>query len=99
MTRRVALVALFALAFFLTLAAAPAPQPATTSQPAQFKALAFYSTKVEKAHVDFANDSLAFFSRDGKRVFFNREDASPPFAGRTDSVAFSSLRRAPRSAC
>ncbi len=45
------------------------------------------------------SDSLGFFSRDGKRVFFNREDGSPPFAGRTESVAFTSLRRAPKSAC
>src|SRR6476646_800289 len=33
-----------------------------TAQPyPRFKVLAFYSTTVEKAHVDFANDAIQFF--------------------------------------
>src|SRR4029079_19559962 len=35
---------------------------ALTAQPyPRFKVLAFYSTTVEKAHVDFANDAIQFF--------------------------------------
>ena len=29
----------------------------------KFKALAFYNTKVEKAHVNFANDAIAFYTK------------------------------------
>lgn len=35
--------------------------PMASAQFPRFKALAFYSKEVEKAHVDFAYDAIAFF--------------------------------------
>jgi uncharacterized protein len=41
----------------------PAPTTAPATSPTAFKVLAFYSTKVEKAHVDFAKNALDLYTK------------------------------------
>jgi len=45
-----------------------------------------------------ASDSYAFFSRDGKRLSFNRETLNP-YRGWTMTVPVSRLRPAPKGDC
>jgi type 1 glutamine amidotransferase len=62
------------LAFaILALAAAPAMAPA---EPPRLRVLAFYSTNVERDHVDFALQALTFFSDAAKRDNFQFESTT-----------------------
>jgi type 1 glutamine amidotransferase len=62
----------FALAF-LWIAFVPEAAPAQTPQ---LHVLAFYSTNVERDHVDFATQALKFFAEVGKRDHFQFESTT-----------------------